>query len=481
MPIENVRSILIIGLCVVLFLLWQAWQRDYGLKRPITEPAPTTTTAPDAPSVQAPEQPTGAEAPVAAPDTPGTVTPVVKGDRVRIQTDLLTLEMDQTGKQIFSLELLDYPVAVEQPDVPFRLFLDTPGDIFTAETGLLGSGEQPNAESRFVPAQTDYVMEDGQDKLEVRFNWAGDTGIKVRKVYTFTRDSYEVPITYEVENTSDEPWSGRVYGQFRRKPPVPEGGLFRTYTYTGGVLSSPEKPYEKIDFDDMLEKPLDKSYPGGWMAMIQHYFAAAFVPNKDATANYYTKALARGAVPDRRVRRPGRAAGRDRGAHAHRLCRTEDPKTPGGGRPRVGTHRRLRVALLYRPAAVLALELDTRGHRQLGLVDHRADLLDQARLLPPLGDQLQVHGADAQAHPAHAAATRTLWQRQAAHEPGADGALQEREGQPARRLFAHRGPDTRIHLALLGVARKRGAAPGVVDPLVQRSVTITTPSSCCRS
>lgn len=294
MPIENVRSILIIGLCVVLFLLWQAWQRDYGLKRPITVPAPTTTTAPDAPSVQAPEQPTGAEAPVAAPDTPGTVTPVVKGDRVRIQTDLLTLEMDQTGKQIFSLELLDYPVAVEQPDVPFRLFLDTPGDIFTAETGLLGSGEQPNAESRFVPAQTDYVMEDGQDKLEVRFNWAGDTGIKVRKVYTFTRDSYEVPITYEVENTSDEPWSGRVYGQFRRKPPVPEGGLFRTYTYTGGVLSSPEKPYEKIDFDDMLEKPLDKSYPGGWMAMIQHYFAAAFVPNTDATANYYTKALPEG-------------------------------------------------------------------------------------------------------------------------------------------------------------------------------------------
>lgn len=288
MPIENVRSILIIGLCVVLFLLWQAWQRDYGPKPTVAKPEPTTA---HEPAVGAPEQPTLEKAPVSAPDVPEGVAPAPTEARVRIQTDVLAIEMDQSGRQILSLDLRNYPVAVEQPDVPFKLFLDTPADIFVVETGLLGSNGQPGAESQFVPEKTDHVLEDGQEELNVRFHWESGTGIRVTKTHTFHRDSYVIDVTYNVENASEAPWSGRIYGQFLRRPPIPEGGLFRTYTYTGGILSSPDKPYQKFDFDDMLEKNLDQSFAGGWTAMIQHYFAAAFVPNREATSHYYSKAL----------------------------------------------------------------------------------------------------------------------------------------------------------------------------------------------
>jgi YidC/Oxa1 family membrane protein insertase len=71
-----------------------------------------------------------------------------------------------------------------------------------------------------------------------------------------------------------------------------EGGLFQTYTYTGGVLSQPEKPYDKIDFGDMADRALDESVQGGWAAMIQHYFAAAVVPAAEEVNYYYSIALA---------------------------------------------------------------------------------------------------------------------------------------------------------------------------------------------
>ena len=50
MAIEQIRMILIIALCVVSFLLWDAWQRDYGPRPP--PPASTEQPAPDAPSRQ---------------------------------------------------------------------------------------------------------------------------------------------------------------------------------------------------------------------------------------------------------------------------------------------------------------------------------------------------------------------------------------------------------------------------------------------
>ncbi|MCB1743166.1 MAG: membrane protein insertase YidC, partial [Gammaproteobacteria bacterium] len=41
MPTEQLRTFLIIGWCLVAFMLWNAWQEDYGPK----PPAPTTTEA----------------------------------------------------------------------------------------------------------------------------------------------------------------------------------------------------------------------------------------------------------------------------------------------------------------------------------------------------------------------------------------------------------------------------------------------------
>ena len=43
MAIEQLRNLLIIALCVVGFLLWQAWQKDYGPKPVPPAPAVAVT------------------------------------------------------------------------------------------------------------------------------------------------------------------------------------------------------------------------------------------------------------------------------------------------------------------------------------------------------------------------------------------------------------------------------------------------------
>ncbi len=51
-------------------------------------------------------------------------------------------------------------------------------------------------------------------------------------------------------------------------------------TYTGGVLYSPEDKYEKITFEDMQKRTLDRNVTDGWAAMMQHYFLAALIPER---------------------------------------------------------------------------------------------------------------------------------------------------------------------------------------------------------
>lgn len=135
-------------------------------------------------------------------------------------------------------------------------------------------------------------MQDGQDVLNVKLTWQGEGSVKVNKVYTFRRGSFVIDVQHQVENGGAEEWRGSPYWQLQRTPPPSSGGwAMGVYTYTGGVISTPEKTYEKISFSDMAKDSLNRQVLGGWLAMIQHYFVAAWVPAQDQINNFYSKAL----------------------------------------------------------------------------------------------------------------------------------------------------------------------------------------------
>ncbi len=307
MPVEQLRPILLIGLAVVGFLLWQEWQQDYGpgaRREPppaVRDAAPArdvpdagpSRTSPGRTGSEAPDVPTTADLPTySGQPAPIAASPAGVNGLVEVRTDVLTVLIDPRGGTIQRVALPRYPVSIEEPDRPFVLMDDRGGLVYVAESGLVGVGTPaPNHHDMLVPERNHYELAPGTDRLDVRLHWEDESGVRVTKVFEFARDSYEIGVRHEIDNSSSLPWTGQAYGQYRRVPPADSGGLGTIYTYTGAVLSSPDKPYEKIDFGDMESEDLDREVRDGWIAMIQHYFASAWIPERSVTVRYYTKVL----------------------------------------------------------------------------------------------------------------------------------------------------------------------------------------------
>lgn len=293
---ENQRLILILATSFILFLIWQAWVQDQAAK------APKSPSATAESSSSTPGPPAGSElskrfdVPSIAPSG-GIISPepeLPSGQRVRVITDLFQAEIDTTGGDLRHIGLRTYPKSIERKDEPFQLLRDDRTELFIAQSGLISKdGPAPNHYATFKSEQPEYRLQEGQDSLVVPLTWTDPAGLKVTKTYTFRRGSFVVELVQQVQNEGNEDWRGSQYQQLQRTPPEnTSGGLMGgIYTYTGGVISTPEKHYEKISFDDMAKKDLSLEVKGGWIAMIQHYFLAAWIPEKDGTNHFYSKVV----------------------------------------------------------------------------------------------------------------------------------------------------------------------------------------------
>ena len=67
-----------------------------------------------------------------------------------------------------------------------------------------------------------------------------------------------------------------------------KGGFLNpeSFAYLGPVFSTQEDVYEKYSFSDLEESPFRKTSSGGWVAIIQHYFLSAWVPDQTMSYKY---------------------------------------------------------------------------------------------------------------------------------------------------------------------------------------------------
>ena len=149
---------------------------------------------------------------------------------------------------------------------------------------------------RSTPQNRRSTRLDNQNDLQVKLHWEDAQGLKVTKIFTFTRGSYDVNVTYQLDNQSHEPWEGNLYLQLMRKntPPATTKGIVSMATYFGAAISSPDKPFQKITFKQMLENNYAQNITGGWAAMVQHYFVSAWVPDPALKADYFSKVTSDG-------------------------------------------------------------------------------------------------------------------------------------------------------------------------------------------
>ena len=289
---DNQRLILFVALSFVVLLLWQAWVEDYG---PVPQETATPVQGDGAPRAGAP----GAEdipAPAAAPGEPAVAVPdtelLESGQVVEVETDLLKVRIDTVGGDLREADLLAYPATMAPDSPPFRLLNDDPQNLFVMQSGLRASeGAEPTHHASYSSEQRQYRMAEGENTLRVPLVWRSPDGVEVIKRYTFHRGSYVVDLDHEVRNDGSKDWHGRQYRQLQRTEAAKPKKRTFIYTYTGGVIYSPEEKYEKIKFDDMQEQDLDRTITDGWAAMIQHYFVGAMIPERGQAERYYTKVL----------------------------------------------------------------------------------------------------------------------------------------------------------------------------------------------
>jgi YidC/Oxa1 family membrane protein insertase len=92
------------------------------------------------------------------------------------------------------------------------------------------------------------------------------------------------------------PISTFAYFQLTRDGKAPPGDPRMAQTYTGAALYTEQDKYQELPFGKF--GPIDKetlaSKPSnnGWIAMVQHYFVAAFLPRDKVQRDFYTKRLA---------------------------------------------------------------------------------------------------------------------------------------------------------------------------------------------
>ena len=287
---DNIRLFLIFSTAYVGFLLWQAWQEDYNQQAVASDPLVTETA--DIGNTAVPEMPTNASIDQSVPTSPvfkKNRTEKTKSQFVEITTDTLRVLVDTRGGSIVAAWLENYPVAVDQPENKFQLMGSSSDDFFIAQSGLLPG---PTHETLFTSNKEKYQLADGSDELVVDLFWI-DAGVQVTKRLSFTRGSSSIGLQHIVSNNSDQDWTGREYRQLQRGEPT-ESGNALMYTYTGGAIYSPENKYQKYDFDELAEGELNRDVKGGWIAMMQHYFLAAFVPEEGTNNHFYGKGLANG-------------------------------------------------------------------------------------------------------------------------------------------------------------------------------------------
>lgn len=282
---DNLRTLFIFGLLIVSLLLWEAWQNDY-VRTPQTA-QPSSDTVSPSPSLSSEQLADLPELPVtetgeSLPELPSTdASPVSSTRQIRVKTDVIDAVIDTLGGDIRRLALLAYPVASDSPDVPVQFLNDSQSQFFVTQSGLRAEGQAPTHYDEYLAEASEYILQDGEDILEVPLRWTAENGLQVIKTHVFKRDSYLVDVRYEIENNSGERFAAYPYAQFNRTAETE--GSFLLYTYTGAVFSSDEDSYNKVKFDDLEKKPFRQDTNDGWAAMLQHYFVAAMIPPVNTT------------------------------------------------------------------------------------------------------------------------------------------------------------------------------------------------------
>ena len=298
------RNILIAALLVITYLMVLQWNADYGQQ----DLPPAVAESNQSNNADLPVLPDGQGVAEAArtDDVPPAVEPggeaevpqtaatpsETSSNLIRIETDTLRAEIDPRGGDLVTLSLPQYPVRKDRPDLPFPILENSASMTYVAQSGLTGKNgpdARPAGRPLYSADSQSYSLGDEQQLVvDLRFE---ENNVSYIKRFTFTRGQYLIDVDYIIDNQSDEPWTGNLFGQIKRDKSSDPSSSSATgmATYLGAAYWSSDASYTKVSFSDMDKARLSETVSGGWVAWLQHYFVSAWIPSPEQQHVYQTR------------------------------------------------------------------------------------------------------------------------------------------------------------------------------------------------
>ncbi|MDR1647767.1 MAG: membrane protein insertase YidC [Zoogloeaceae bacterium] len=288
----DTRRLALLLVCALsLYMLWENWQRYQHPQAPVATlpaagtsvprlPTPTSALSSGVPQPTVPLAP--AHLPAVAPVAPA-------GETLNITTPLYTAQISTQGGNLVDMELAHY-TAFSDKRQKFHLF--DAQHRYAAQTGLgktQGTLDLPTHKTLLTPLPGARAVAAGDAPLQVRLAAPEADGVKATKVYTFYPDSYRIDIAWELENHGAQtllPNDYFAYFQLQRDGIAPEGDSFMLSSFYGAAVYTDAEKYQKAPYKEIGDGSAKyaRNATDGWLAMVQHYFVAAWaLPDTDRT------------------------------------------------------------------------------------------------------------------------------------------------------------------------------------------------------
>ena len=290
------RTILWVVFGFSLVMLWDQWQIHNG-KKPTFFPSAVQT----APAL------TGATAQGPTPDVSTVKTAGLPqnnaGDvlqsapaaqRIDVETDVLKLQFSTEGGSLVRAELLKHK-DIHHAGSNVLIMDDSKERVYLAQSGLIGGASAAGWPTHKTPMvfSGSKMLKESENELQLRFESVPVGEVKLVKTYILKRGSYAIEVKHDIINASTAPVTPQLYVQLVRDGNKPEGESSFYSTFTGPAVFTTQKKYQKIEFSDIEKNKADfeKQSSQGYVAMVQHYFASAWLLDDTQQRDLFARKL----------------------------------------------------------------------------------------------------------------------------------------------------------------------------------------------
>ena len=290
------RTILWVVFGFSMVMLWDQWQIHNG-KKPTFFPSSVPTSPVQTNNTQS--LPTPIANSVASTGLPqnnaGDVLQTgTAAQRIDVETDVLKLQFSSEGGSLVRAELLKHK-DIHHAGSNVLLMDDSKERVYLAQSGLIGgvTGAVWPTHKTAMAFSGSTMLKGTENELQLRFESVPVGEVKLVKTYIVKRGSYAIEVKHDITNASSAAVSPQLYVQLVRDGNKPEGESSFYSTFTGPAVFTTQKKYQKIEFSDIEKNNADfeKQSSQGYVAMVQHYFASAWLLDDTQQRDLFARKL----------------------------------------------------------------------------------------------------------------------------------------------------------------------------------------------